>query len=158
MDNKLSLVEKLIAAKCSEEEFSAYFPVNCKYHEASNKIEVFIDGDSGVNLGVLSAMTRYLRKELELQYGEEDDFSLEVSSPGVGSPLVKTRQYHANMGRQMEVLTHEGIKHSGKLLEVAEDSILLGSASKGKAGKIPAEPVEIMFEAIKEARVMAGFK
>ena len=73
-----------------------------------NSIRVLIDGDEGVKLESCIAISRQIEHNIDR---EEFDFSLEVSSVGVGSPLTMPRQYEKNVGRTLEVLTHSN-RHS----------------------------------------------
>src|SRR5947209_19423889 len=66
----------------------------------TNNVKVFIDADEGVILSDLIIYNRKLYKMLE-ESGlfPADDFSLEVSSPGLDEPLKLHRQYKKNIGR-----------------------------------------------------------
>jgi ribosome maturation factor RimP len=55
----------------------------------------------------------------------DGDFSLEVSSPGVDEPLLSTRQYNKNIGRNVLVTQLDGTEVMGELKEVAEDKLVL---------------------------------
>ena len=67
---------------------------------AGNNVTVFIDGDYGVSIDKLVQYNRKLCKEFE-ESGlfPNNDFSLEVSSPGLDEPLKLHRQYVKNIGR-----------------------------------------------------------
>jgi ribosome maturation factor RimP len=66
-----------------------------------------------------------------------NDFSLEVSSPGLDEPLKLHRQYLKNMGRDVEVVMKDGIKHEGKMVSVLENEIIIEEeAGKGKKKQI----------------------
>jgi ribosome maturation factor RimP len=56
----------------------------------SNKISVILDGDSGVNLQDCINVNKFLDSGLE---AEEVEYSIEVASAGVSSPLKLVRQY-----------------------------------------------------------------
>ena len=68
----------------------------------SFKISVGLDGDNGVALQDCIDISRAIENNLDR---EEQDFSLEVASVGVGSPLKMTRQYKKNVGRTLIVTT-----------------------------------------------------
>ena len=59
------------------------------------KIIVTLDGDNGVVLQDCIDVSRAIEHNLDR---EEQDFSLEVASVGVGSPLKLKRQYIKNIG------------------------------------------------------------
>jgi len=80
----------------------------------TNNIKVFIDGDQGVSIDKLVHFNRVFYKQLEESgFFPNDDFSLEVSSPGLDEPLKLLRQYRKNIGRNVEVIEKEGIKIEG---------------------------------------------
>ena len=55
----------------------------------------------------------------------DSNFSLEVSSPGVGEPLKLHRQYKKNIGRSMHVVMNDGSVKEGKLTTVSEEEIMI---------------------------------
>jgi Uncharacterized protein conserved in bacteria len=60
----------------------------------TNNIKVFLDGDNGITIEDCIKVNRKLYAEIEeLAMYPDGDFSLEVSSPGVGEPLLLQRQY-----------------------------------------------------------------
>lgn len=90
----------------------------------TNNVKVFIDGDEGVTIQKCIALNRKLAKDFEEnQVFPADDFSLEVSSPGLDEPLKLLRQYKKNIGRLVEVTLSDGTVKEGKLLAVHEDAI-----------------------------------
>ena len=74
----------------------------------TNNIKVFIDADEGIQLSTLINYNRKLYKVLE-ESGlfPLDDFSLEVSSPGLDEPLKKRRQYKKNAGRYLHITKND---------------------------------------------------
>ncbi|RMG27677.1 MAG: hypothetical protein D6730_06810 [Bacteroidetes bacterium] len=101
-----------------------------------NVLSVKVDTDRGISLAECATISRHIGKWLE----ESDSFSfsyeLEVSSPGIGSPLVLHRQYLKNTGRKLQVLLEDGRLIEGKLTTVADESIVLTPVSpKTKPGK-----------------------
>jgi ribosome maturation factor RimP len=75
------------------------FLIECKV-SIDNHINILLDGDEGVNLKSCVEISRQIEHNLDR---DVHDFSLEVASAGVGSPLQKTRQYLKNMGRKLRV-------------------------------------------------------
>lgn len=122
------------------------------------KISVVIDGDAGVPLNECIRISRAVEGNLDR---EEEDFSLEVSSPDIAKPLQKLRQYKKNIGRTLKVKTAES-KTEGKLVEVSEDAIVLQWSARepkpiGK-GKVTVEKTAtIPYDKIIEAKVKLIF-
>jgi ribosome maturation factor RimP len=118
---------------------------------------VFIDGDKGVTIEDCIRLNRKLYKQLEeMAIYPDGDFSLEVSSPGVGEPLLLHRQYRKNIDRLLEVKLADGSVHTGTLKAATDSGITLETTTgKGKKAEIKTE--EFAFEQIKEATVQIKF-
>ena len=86
----------------------------------------------------------------------DGDFSLEVSSSGIGEPLKNYRQYNKNIGRDVEVVTTEDVKATGVLKAVSEESITV-ETTEGKGKKQVVETREFPFSTIKQTKVLIKF-
>ena len=123
----------------------------------TNNIKIFIDGDEGVVLSNLIQYNRKLYKLLE-ESGlfPNDDFSLEVSSPGLDEPLKLYRQYKKNIGRYVEITLLDGAKKEGKLLEAKQESLVIEiEPGKGKKKEIRQETVP--FDQVKTTKIQIKF-
>jgi ribosome maturation factor RimP len=118
------------------------------------KITVLIDTDAGIGIDECSKISKSLA--LRLDELIEDAYTLEVSSPGVDTPLLLTRQYLKNIGKNLKVITKEGIEIKGELISSNETEIIILPEKKKKEKTMPAE-VKLAFEDIKEARVQVSF-
>jgi ribosome maturation factor RimP len=123
----------------------------------TNNIKVFIDGDNGIGIGDLVKYNRALYKELEeAALFPEGDFSLEVSSAGLGEPLKMHRQYVKNLNRFVEVTQLEGQKTEGVLTAVDETGIVVEeTVGKGKKAEIVKHT--IAFSDIKSTQIQIKF-
>jgi len=123
-----------------------------------NQIRVVIDGDNGVLVDDCIFISRAIEHNLDR---EEQDFSLEVTSSGVSSPIQNNRQYKKNIGRILKVNT-ETKELEGKLVQLDKESMVLEWKSrepkpKGK-GKITVQNREkILFSEVLKAKVMIKF-
>ena len=61
---------------------------------SNNKIQVTVDGDNGVNLSECVRISRNVEHNLDR---DEEDFSLEVTTPDISHPLKINRQYKKNI-------------------------------------------------------------
>lgn len=125
-----------------------------------NKVEVLLDADSGVTIEHCTDVHRHLVKAFE---EAEEDFEMQVSSPGVGQPLRVKRQYFKNVGRSIKVKTTEGGKAEGLLKNATEDGIEVEFEAReeipGKKGKKKVVKTEtIAFHHIAEAKIVITFK
>ena len=57
-------------------------------------LRVFIDKDSGISIDDCEAVSRHISKVLESEEEIGDDYSLEVSSPGLDRKFFKDSQYN----------------------------------------------------------------
>ena len=133
-----------------------YFLVEVRI-KPTNNIKVFIDGDQGISIEKCVQVNRALYKKLEESaLFPGDDFSLEVSSPGLDEPLKMLRQYRKNIGRQVEILLQDGAKKEGRLVEVSEDGIII-EETKGKNKKKEVISHTFLFENIKTTKIQIVF-
>lgn len=153
-DTNLNKIEIFINGLLKSEP--NYFLVDLKV-KPTNNIKVFIDGDEGITIEKCIYFNRKLYKLIE-EAGiyEEGNFSLEISSPGVGEPLKLKRQYQKNIGRNIEVIFIDESKKDGKLLDVMEDSILVENTT-GKGKKAVTQQLVISFLNIKTTTVQIKF-
>lgn len=120
-----------------------------------NKINVFIDGDSGVTIKDCVALSRAIEGSLDR---DRDDFSLDVSSHGAASPLIMPRQYNKHIGRNFEIRLGDGSKLEGELAGCDDEKIRIVFSTRenkpvGK-GKITVVKEEtILYSQIKESKV-----
>ena len=119
--------------------------------KSGNIIYVFLDGDKGVTVNHCVAVSRHIESKLDRN---REDFELHVSSFGIGEPLKLHRQYQNAIGRQFSIVTAEGIKHEGKLLQVQENKIVI---EKQDVKKKDLSVEEILFSNIKTAKIKVIF-
>lgn len=122
------------------------------------KVIVTLDGDKGVALQDCIDISRVVENNLDR---EEQDFSLEVASVGVGSPLKLVRQYKKNIGRTLIVKTAtENIE--AELVDANDDFVILSWKARepkmiGKGKETVQKTLEIPYADIKEAIVTVTF-
>jgi len=124
----------------------------------SFKISVGLDGDNGVALQDCIDISRAIENNLDR---EEQDFSLEVASVGVGTPLKMVRQYKKNIGRTLIVTTNTE-KIEAELVEANDVFIILSWKARepkkvGKGKETVQKEQQIPYIEIKEAVVTVTF-
>lgn len=125
----------------------------------SYKISVILDGDQGVTLQDCMDVSRSVEHNLDR---EEQDFSLDVASAGVGSPLKLSRQYMKNIGRSLLVKTVGGEKIEAELKAADAEKITLTWTARepkaiGKGKETVTKILELPYTEIKEAIVTIKF-
>jgi ribosome maturation factor RimP len=127
--------------------------------DSVNKIQVVLDGDNGVNLQDCIDISKSIDNNLDR---EEQDFSLEVASAGLSSPLKLVRQFKKNLKRDLKIVTLTGETIEAELAEVTEENITLEWQARepkkiGK-GKETVDKKEVLtYSEIKEATVIVSF-
>lgn len=124
----------------------------------NNKIQVTVDGDNGVPLSECIRISRNVNDNLDR---EEEDFSLEVTTPDISHPLKDKRQYIKNINRILKVKTAEE-ELEGTLVEADNDKIVLNWKARepklvGKGKVTVQKTVTIDYKDIKEAKVKIVF-
>ena len=124
----------------------------------SYKVTITLDDDNGVNLQDCIDVSRAIENNLDR---EEQDFSLEVASVGVGSPLKLIRQYKKNVGRML-IVKLATTKIEAELIEANDESITLAWEARepkkiGKGKETVQKKQVIPYSEIKEAIVTVTF-
>ncbi|SNR81348.1 ribosome assembly cofactor RimP [Lutibacter flavus] len=124
-----------------------------------NKIYVEVDGDNGIPLKECIRISRGVEHSLDR---EEEDFSLEVTSPDIANPLKVKRQYIKNINRKLQVKLKDNSSFLGDLKSVDEESINLEWNTRepkpiGKGKITVAKKATIQFADILEAKVKILF-
>ena len=125
----------------------------------SNEIRVLADSETGMSLDDCVRLSRALENSLDR---EEQDFQLEVSSPGLSEPLKILPQYRKNIGRDIEVITKEGQKHTGRLIRVNDSGLVMEEKiavrDEKKRHGIKTVENEFDFNLIRSTKVVVSFK
>ena len=124
----------------------------------SNQIRVILDGDKPVKVKECVEISREIEKELNEDF---EDFSLEVSSAGLTTPLTLPRQFRKNIGRKLKIKTAEQ-KYKANLIKADEDGIELQWKQRepkpiGKGKHTVTKQVELKYNEIEQAKVVITF-
>ena len=114
-----------------------------------NKIDVFIDGDTGITINDCATVNRYLHTRLEEKGIDSGKYIIEVSSPGFDRPLEQLREYKKNVGRKMIIRNTQNKFIKGVLAYADDKKIIISNKQKQDNNKAETIP----FAAIKEAKV-----
>ncbi len=146
-------------------DMPGYFLVQVRI-KPTNNIKVFLDGDEGITIETCIIINRKLYSIIEeTAIFPDGDFSLEVSSPGVGEPLLLHRQYLKNIGRWVKVEAKPGellladepqTTIEGELKGVTQAGIQLETIT-GKGKKQQVKQYDILFGNIKSTSVQIKF-
>ena len=89
---------------------------------ASNNIRLVIDSMKGVTLSECVQLNRAIEKGLNRNH---EDFNIEVTSPGLGTPFKVREQYVKNIGKEVEVILKTGQKVNGMLIQTDDNNFII---------------------------------
>lgn len=123
---------------------------------AGNRIRVFVDGLSGVSVRDCVQISRHIEGNLDR---EQEDFELEVSTPGLTEPLTHPLQYIKNVGRILKLETVDGETVKGEVLVADAELVIIQPELKKKLKKNETQPgpVSIGLQQIKQAKIVISF-
>lgn len=147
---------EIIAAQAVKQEKA--FLVDLQL-EAGQVIRVEADRTGGISLESLSNISRFIEGQFDR---DEEDFSLEVTSPGVGTPLKVWEQYPANVGRPVKVYLTDNTELKGDMIKAEDGKITLQwkervPKEKGKGKKTVTTAREIDLKEIKQTKLEVRF-
>ena len=124
------MIEKNVVKTFVDEwlESNDYFLVDVMF-TPDDRIVVEIDHADGVWIEDCAALSRYLQEKLGDDLG---NYELEVGSAGIGQPFKVAQQYSNHIGKDVEVLTAEGVKVQGVLTAVDGDNFIVVVKEKQK--------------------------
>lgn len=72
-------------------------------------LRAYIDKESGITVNDCELVAREMNEVLDKEDYIEDSYIFEVSSPGLGRPLKKEKDYVRSMGKEVEIRTYRAI-------------------------------------------------
>jgi ribosome maturation factor RimP len=133
IDSQIKAIEQKVMALIDLDPEN--FLVEVKIRPGNN-IKIFVDSDRGMSIDKLAQYNRRLYRQIE-ESGlfPNNDFSLEISSPGLDEPLKLRRQYLKNIGRFVEIVLKSGIKTEGKLTNATNEEVVIEEERGNKKKK-----------------------
>lgn len=124
-----------------------------------NSIVVELDSDDSMDIDMCTSISRKIESVFDR---DVEDYELEVGSAGLTSPFKVKRQWQKNIGNEIEVLTKDGRKLTGVLVEINEDNFVIQFPIKVKEeGKkrpvVVSHKEPITFENCKKACYLIKF-
>ena len=124
------------------------------HNSSSDFVKVIIDSSKNIPIKETSKIAKRIKNDDNIVSMFPNGCRLEVSTPGVGSNLVKKFQYEKNIGRNILLEYREGnsvlICDTFLLVDVKNEGIMV---SKNKSKK----DYFIIFENIKSAKIKVSF-
>ncbi|MFN8417329.1 MAG: ribosome maturation factor RimP [Cytophagaceae bacterium] len=140
-------------------DFTLSGPVNRK------KVTVFLDKDSGISIDECGEFSLALGEAIEGANVFSGAYTLEVSSPGMDSPMKVLRQYLRRIGQKVQLVTTTGAEIKGVLQKATEAEITLTPIPDTKKNKKnnqqeneAAVETIIPYSEIKKCNLIVSFK
>lgn len=135
------------------------FPVSISV-SADNRIVVELDSMERMDVDTCVAVSRRIEEQLDR---DAEDFELEVGSAGLTSPFKVRKQFDKNIGNEVEVLTRDGRKFQGTLVETTDSGFTVEVARKvKKEGQkrpvIELQPETMAYTDAKSVKYVINFK
>lgn len=153
-------IEQLLLEKFEDVGFQDLFIVEIKFNPANKKLEIFLESDTSLTVGQCAKINRYLQNHIDENGWLGEKYILDVSSPGIGKPLLLKRQYVKNIGRNVKVSFKESGNEEGELISVTDDGIVLTKKvviKEGKKKRKEMVEVPIAWNAISKTKVKIKF-
>ena len=99
-------------------------------------LRAYIDKEGGITVNDCEAVAREMNEILDREDYIEDSYVFEVSSPGLGRPLKKEKDYVRSMGKEVEIRTYRAIDREkefyGVLTAYDENSVTIDCEGEEK--------------------------
>ena len=102
--------EELLAPILEEQDFEL---VDVEYVKEAGTwyLRAYIDKTGGITVDDCELVSRALEKHLDEEDLIPEAYILEVSSPGLGRPLKKEKDYARSVGKRLEIRTFRPVEH-----------------------------------------------
>jgi len=122
--------------------------VNINKFSKGTKIQVMIDNKNGITVDECVRVSRITEDIIKLDDGFKNEYTLEVTSPGINRPLFSEDDYKDNIGSKVKISLKKMQNNTknifGIIMEVVGESVVIKSRNKS---------YKIEFENIKKANL-----
>ncbi|MBT3208757.1 MAG: ribosome assembly cofactor RimP [Bacteroidetes bacterium] len=127
---------------------------------SDSSITVKVDSMAGVSIKECVELSRFIENNFDR---EDNDYQLQVTSPGLDQPFHVLEQYKKNIGKEIEILLSDGKKLNGALISATDIEIEIVEEKRikleGKKRKeLVKEQKTIKYKDMKSAKLKIMFK
>ena len=149
------IVKKLVEEKLDDKMFIVEITVNER-----NIINVFVDSYDGLTIDQCVNISRHVEHSFDR---EEEDFELQVSSPGLSEKFKVKEQYYKYIGRTIDVVTISDLKLEGIILSATNEGIIMETSDREvleghKKKQLVVKQHHLKYDEIKSAKAVISFK
>jgi ribosome maturation factor RimP len=126
--------------------------VNISGNSASKNIQIMIESDVGVSIDNCAEVSKLARNIITMEKFIEDDYNIEVSSPGINRPLYNVKDFIKYQGEKVFIELKRNINNQRRFkgyYEVKDNIICINHKN---------EIIEITFNDIKKANLVREIK
>ena len=121
-------------------------------NSASKNIQIMIESDVGVSIDNCAKVSKLARNIITMEKFIEDDYNIEVSSPGINRPLYNVKDFIKYQGEKVFIELKRNINNQKRFrgyYEVKDNTIRINHKN---------ETIEITFNDIKKANLVREIK
>ena len=121
-------------------------------NSASKNIQIMIESDVGVSIDNCAEVSKLARNIITMEKFIEDDYNIEVSSPGINRPLYNVKDFIKYQGKKVFIELKRNINNQKRFkgyYEVKDNIICINHKN---------ETIEITFNDIKKANLVREIK
>jgi len=149
------IVKRLVEEKLDDKMFLVEITVNER-----NVINVFVDSYEGLKIEQCVNISRHVEHSFDR---EEEDFELQVSSPGLSEKFKVKEQYYKYIGRTIEMITITDVQLEGVIVSANEEGVILETSSREvleghKKKQLVVKQHHLKYDEIKSAKAVISFK
>lgn len=126
-----ALIEPIVAAHGFELVDVEYVKEGGSFY-----LRAYIDKPQGITVEDCEIVSRAFSEKLDEEDFIEDTYIMEVSSPGLGRPLKKEKDYKRSMGKELEIRTYRAVNREkefyGILTAYDENSVTIDCEGEEK--------------------------
>ena len=122
---------------------------------STNKVTVLVDTTAGITIDECASLHRKIKSRMD---EENEDYELQVSSPGLDMPFLVPEQYKKNEGKKVEVLDTMGKKRTGILKNITAGGFELETEVRIKGKMDESQEISFNFDQVKSTRIILTIK
>jgi len=120
--------------------------ITYKREQAGMVLRLLVDTPEGIRLNECEALNAYVSDLLDKEDIIDEQYVIEVSSPGLDRPMKTDRDFGRSLGKMIEVTTYEAIDgrktHEGALIGMDKEKIVIESQG-GVSTVIPRKSIAL---------------
>jgi len=149
------IVKRLVREKLDDKMFLVEVTVNER-----NVINIFVDSYEGLTIEQCVNISRHIEHSFDR---EDEDFELQVSSPGLSEKFKVKEQFIKYVGRAIDMVTVSDTELEGVILSATDEGIILETSSRElveghKKKQLVVKQHHLKYDEIKSAKAVISFK